>query len=292
VLIRANSLGAFFLASRPKTLGAIICPVLIGSSLALSEGSFKILIFVLTLFCALLLQILANLANDYADFLKGADGQQRIGPKRATASGLLQPATMRALIIFITVITFAIGAILVFSGGIFIALLGIFGLFLCFWYSFGLKYSLSHLGFSEIAVALFFGPLSVLGAYYMQSMKFSTEAMLASIGPACLSSALMLVNNLRDIDEDRIFNKMTTAVRFGKQFSRSAIIALICASMFAPLLFDIKIFWVGFSVIPAMMSLKILKEPVTSKFNQVLGRIGLSLYLYGLCMSAGILFVP
>lgn len=294
--ISINSPSAWWLACRPKTLGAISCPVIIGSALALSQGSFDLAIFVVTLSCSLLLQILANVVNDYCDCLKGSDTKERLGPPRAMQLGIITPTAMQKGMGLILLMIIFLGMLLVFRGGIPILVLGMLCIFFSIWYTAGPK-PLSYLGFSELAVVLFFGPLPLLGSYYCQTMTVSWIGFMASIGPAFLSTALIMTNNLRDIVEDQRNNKRTLAVRFGPSFSRLAIVALVCGALFSPLVlvvvFDYH--WLLMSaclslLVPAQYFRMILTEPITARFNHMLGGIGQALYLYGLLMSAGLIY--
>jgi 1,4-dihydroxy-2-naphthoate octaprenyltransferase len=294
--IAVNSLDAWILAIRPKTLGAILCPVLIGSALAYTKNFFNIKILLLSLVCALLLQILANIVNDYGDFMKGADTPERLGPPRAMQLAIITPRAMKAGIAIIIFLLAILGMQLVMRGGLGILALGLLCIFFSLWYTLGPK-PLSYLGFSEFAVLVFFGPVPVLGSYYCQSLHLSFTALCASIGPALLSTALIMTNNLRDISEDGKNNKRTLAVRFGEKFSRLAIIFLICGSAISPLLliiiFDYS--WLlsgvlGVLLIPAAHFYEILYAPVSRVFNNILASIGQSLYLYGIIMSIGIIY--
>lgn len=294
--IAVNSLDAWILASRPKTLGAITCPVLIGSALAYTNNFFDLRIFILSLICALLLQILANVVNDYCDFLKGSDTPERLGPPRAMQLAIITPRAMQMGIGIIIFLLAFLGLHLVFRGGLGILALGLLCIFFSLWYTAGPK-PLSYLGFSELAVLIFFGPVPVLGTYYCQSLHLSVLALLASLGPALLSTALIMTNNLRDLREDKKNKKHTVAVRFGEKFSRLAIIILVCSSSISPLLLILvfKYSWLLCGVllaliIPMSKFSIILYEPISRRFNLMLAAIGQSLYLYGILMSLGIIY--
>lgn len=294
--IALNSFSAWILASRPKTLGAISCPVLIGTALAYADSFFNWQIFLVSLICALLLQILANVVNDYCDFLKGSDTSERLGPPRAMQMAIITPQAMQKGIGLIVLLLAFLGMLLVFKAGLGILLLGLVCIFFSFWYTAGPK-PLSYLGFSELAVLVFFGPVPLLGSYYCQSLNLSFVALVASIGPAFLSTALIMTNNLRDIVEDKKNHKRTVAVRFGEKFSRGAIIILILSSLISPI---ILILFFNYSwlllitafalVFPVMKFSIILHEPVSRRFNLVLASIGQALYLYGVAMSIGVIF--
>lgn len=294
-VILLNSPRAFIKAARFQTLGAMACPVLIGSALAISHGYFSGLIFVLTLFCALLLQILANLVNDYGDFIRGSDDMDRLGPPRAMQMGWLSESAIKSAMALVLVMVLVLGLFLVLRGGFIILLLGLASIACSIWYTAGPK-PLAYLGFAEIAVAIFFGPVPVLGTYYLQSLSMRPEALVASIGPACLSTALIMTNNLRDLNQDRRSRKKTLALRWGERFSRVAIIVLLLISMLSPCLLVIYFKFSSlsllscFSVFNSLIAIKILFEPISARFNFVLSAIAKSLYLYGFMLSLGIIY--
>ncbi len=294
-LIPTNSPRAFIKSARFQTLGAMACPVFIGSALAMSHGYFSVIIFLVTLFCALLVQILANLVNDYGDFIRGSDNRDRLGPPRAMQMGWLTESAIKSAITVVLVTAVFLGIVLVLRGGFAILLLGLAAIACSIWYTAGPK-PLAYLGFAEIAVALFFGPVPVMGTYYLQSLSMGPEVLVASIGPACLSTALIMTNNLRDINQDRHNHKKTVAVRCGERFSRNAIIALLIVSILAPCLLIIyfKFSWLNMCVCLTVVSLcgkiNVLFEPISFRINFVLSAIGKMLYLYGIMLSIGIIF--
>ncbi len=294
--VNTNSLHAFILASRPKTLGAITCPVIIGSAFALKSPTWSTPIFLATLLCALLLQVLANLANDLADFMRGSDTQERLGPPRAMQMGFMTQDFMRSCIAVVIAGIAISGLYLVSQGGLGVLLVGLVALFFALWYSMG-PLPLSRLGFSEVVVFFFFGPIPALGAYFLQSGEFSLQVFLASISPGFISMALMMMNNLRDIDEDSRHNKKTLAVRFGEMSSRFAIVSLLILAGVPPF---ILWFWFNYSAVVLLAALAlavplrhtamILCEPISRRFNVTFSSIGLGIYLFCLLMTAGIAF--
>ncbi len=296
VIIETNSWAAWLRASRPRTLGAMSCPVFIGSALALKDGMFSAPLFVITFFCALLLQILANLVNDYGDFVRGSDTKERLGPPRAMQMGWLTPSVMKKGIALVLLSIVALGFLLILRGGMSILVLGSISLLTCIWYTAGPR-PLSYLGFSEIAVLLLFGPVPLIGSYFVQSLSLPKEGFVLSIAPALLSTALILTNNLRDIEEDKRHRKLTLAVRFGARFSRLLIIFCVCLAALSPLLlfffysYGPLIFVALFALVIPMRQFKmILHDPVSAKFNMMLAAIGKSLYLFGVLMSLGIIY--
>jgi len=208
---------AYFLASRPKTWIAGLSPVWIGGALASRKTEIDYKIFFLTLLFSLLIQIGTNFANDYFDFLNGADTNLRKGPKRATQEGWISPIAMQraAIAIFLSAFLTAIPLM---------AIAGLWSLpvaLLCI--AFGILYTggpkpLGYLGLGEFLVLIFFGPVAVCGTYFLQTFSLSPSIFIASLSPGLISCAILIANNLRDEISDRATNKRTLIVRLGHRF--------------------------------------------------------------------------
>ena len=205
--------------ARPKTLIASLSPILIGSMIAFKQGVFHPLIFFLTVLFGLSIQIGTNFANDYFDFRKGADTEDRKGPRRLTQSGLVSPETMKKA----TAITFGIAALaalyLITQGGWVIGILAALSIVLGYLYTGG-PFPLAYLGLGDLFVLIFFGPVAVAGTVYLQTHELSSIAILAGLAPGLISTAILTSNNMRDVKEDRIAGKKTLPVRFGLTFGR------------------------------------------------------------------------
>ncbi len=206
-------------AARPKTLFAAVAPVLMGTAMAYADGSMHLPAALACLAGALLLQIGTNFSNDYADFVKGADTEERIGPVRATQAGLVSPGAMKTAAILTFVAAAAVCGYLVTRGGWPILALGILSILAGVAYTSG-PYPLAYLGLGDLFVLIFFGPVAVAGTYYVQAQTFSWLPAAAGLAPGLLAVAILVVNNLRDIEGDRKAGKHTLAVRFGASFSR------------------------------------------------------------------------
>lgn len=278
-----------WLAIRPKTLLASITPVLVGSSLAISKLNLEI--FFLTLFAAVLLQIVANLANDVIDFEKGADTSQRLGPLRVTQAGYVTPLQMKfatAAVIFLALLT---GLRLAFYGGLPIIIIGILSIVFAILYTAG-PFPLAYTGLGDIFVLLFFGPVSVVGTFYLQTLRVNIEAFLASIPLGMLATAILVVNNLRDIDEDKTNAKNTLAVRFGKGFARMEFALLLLVSALFPIIFYLTIepslifLLPTLSIVPAVSLIKtVYRNSSRQDLNHTLAATARLLLLYGLLSS-------
>jgi 1,4-dihydroxy-2-naphthoate polyprenyltransferase len=230
-----NRVQVWVYAFRPKTLVIGISPVIIGATLSLSQGTFNPMIFLFTLLTALAIQIGANLANDYFDFVKGADTKERKGFMRVTQARLVAPENMKKAMIATFCIACLCGSYLIWEGGLAIALLLAVSIALGVLYTGG-PFPLAYLGLGELFAFLFFGPIAVLGTYFLQTGILSKEALMIGISPGAFSTAFLIVNNVRDIEEDRLAHKKTMAVRLGKTFGKCQYLFSILLTL-VPILF-------------------------------------------------------
>lgn len=218
----------WILAARPRTLGAAVVPVLAGTALAFAARSLDPLTTILILACAVLIQIATNYFNDAIDHAKGADSAARIGPTRVTSAGLLGPrAVMRGGAVCLAMAVL-LSVPLVLHGGWPIVVIGLFSLFFAYAYTGG-PFPLAYLGLGEIFVVLFFGIIAVAGTFYLNTLAWSWESVLAGLQIGLHASVLLAVNNLRDIESDRAAGKRTLAARFGLTFARRENAALVMA---------------------------------------------------------------
>lgn len=213
-MISQKHLSAWALACRPKTLAASVAPIILGSGLAYHDGYFQTIIFFCALLCALLLQIAVNLANDLFDAEAGVDTHQRVGPIRATQSGLISPVYMRRALILVSTLAFIFGLILVLNSHWVLMVFGIAALAAVFAYSGG-PYPLASHGLGEVTVLIFFGWLAVGGSYFLFTETINLSVFGYGTVAGLFNAAIMLVNNIRDIPTDRAANKNTLAVKLG-----------------------------------------------------------------------------
>ena len=217
--IAENSWKAWLLATRPKTLISAIIPVCIAAAWAFVHGGhdINILPLVLCFAFAIVMQIDANFINDYFDFKRGNDNETRLGPKRACAQGWIKPKSMFRAIILITIIASGIGFPLIFFGGYQLILLGLACVVFCFLYT----THLSYWGLGDILVLVFFGLVPVLGTYYLVALPGSTvfnlDVVVSAINCGLVIDLLLIVNNFRDIDNDKAAGKKTLVVYIGKK---------------------------------------------------------------------------
>lgn len=206
-------------AARPRTLPAAIAPVIAATGLAFHDGGMKPAAAAACLGFALLVQIGTNFANDYFDFLKGADTRERVGPRRAVAAGLVAPATMRRATAVVFAAAFLVGLTLLPFGGWPLVLIGVVSILSGYAYTGG-PYPLAYHGLGDVFVFVFFGLVAVTATYFVQAGTVTTDAWLIGAGIGGLATNILVVNNHRDIATDRKAGKRTLAVRFGEGFSR------------------------------------------------------------------------
>ena len=221
-------------AIRPKTLWAAFVPVVIGTAMAFTDGAFHAPAALAALFGALMIQIGTNLSNDYSDFFKGADTEARKGPTRVTQAGLVSPKAIRNATILAFGLSVAGGVYLIWRGGWPVVWIGVASIVSGVLYTAGPK-PLGYLGLGDVFVLIFFGPVAVAGTYYVQALTVTPVVLWAGLAPGLLSVALLSVNNLRDVEEDRLVHKKTLAVRFGKTFAQwEYIVCVLLAALIPP----------------------------------------------------------
>ena len=233
----ARSAGArariWWLAIRPATLTASVVPVLIGSAIAARAGGFDFAPALAALAGALLIQIGTNLVNDVADFERGADTAERRGPARATQSGQLSPAQVRAAAWGSFAAAAVIGVYLIAHAGWPVATLGAVAIASGWAYTAG-PWPLAYHGLGELFVFIFFGVAAVAGTVFVQTGSLDALTLAASLPPGALASAILVVNNIRDIATDRAAGKRTLAVRLGPAAAHAGFVLLIVVAYAVP----------------------------------------------------------
>ena len=216
-------------ATRPPTLSAAVTPVLVGSALAYSGGEFAVLVFIATLAAAVLIQIGTNLANDALDFEQGADTPDRLGPVRITASGQASAAEVKMASGVVFGLAALVGVFLVIEGGWPILAIGVVSIAAGLAYTGG-PWPLGYHGLGDLFVFVFFGLVAVMGTYYLQAGSVTNLAFLASLPVGLTVAAILVVNNVRDIETDSRAGKLTLAVRLGERISRLQYVLMILAA--------------------------------------------------------------
>ncbi|MEG2614450.1 MAG: 1,4-dihydroxy-2-naphthoate polyprenyltransferase [Alistipes sp.] len=293
-MVVQNSLRAWMLAARPKTLTGAAVPVMIGCALALSDDGFSPLPAVLCLLFAFLMQVDANLINDLFDHLKGSDGEDRLGPERACAQGWITPLAMRRGIALCTAVAATVGCGLLASGGWAMLPVGMGCLLFAFLYTAG-PYPLAYHGWGDLLVLVFFGFVPVGCTYYVQCGTWNWRVAAASAACGLVIDTLLMVNNFRDREQDARSGKRTLVVRFGAVVGQRLYLGLGVAAVgcSALLLF-------GGEVWAALLPLAYLPFHVHTwrrmvqiargrELNAILGATSRNILLFGALLSLGLL---
>jgi 1,4-dihydroxy-2-naphthoate octaprenyltransferase len=219
-------------AARPKTLPAAVIPVMVGTALAAAHRSADFGKATICLLFALLVQIGTNFANDYFDFVKGADTAGRVGPRRAVAAGLIAPRTMLRATGLVLGVAFAVGLLLVREGGWILLPIGV-GSILCALAYTGGPFPLGYHGLGDVFVFIFFGLVAVDTTFYVQAGGLAPDATSCAAAIGLLAANILVVNNYRDAETDALAGKKTLVVRFGRRFAvwqygLSHVVALLC----------------------------------------------------------------
>ncbi|MGE3268242.1 MAG: 1,4-dihydroxy-2-naphthoate polyprenyltransferase [Chloroflexota bacterium] len=231
--VRPGPLQTWILAARVPTLPAAVVPVLVGTAAAWSAGYFRAGPFVGALLAALLIQIGTNLANDYFDFRKGADTAERLGPVRITQSGLVPPETVRKATMLVFGLAALIGVYLTIAGGLPILVIGLLSITAGVLYTGG-PWPLAYHGLGDLTVFIFFGLVAVIGTVFLHAGMIGPAAWIYALPVATLVTAILVVNNLRDIATDTVAGKRTLAVRLGVTGTRIEYVLLLLVAYLTP----------------------------------------------------------
>lgn len=281
-------------AARPKTLAAAFVPVLVGAALAWHDNLLNIPASLVALFCALLIQIGTNFANDYFDFIKGADTHERIGFQRATAAGLIPAKTMLRATIITMLLAFISGLYLVWMGGLIVLVIGLLCLLFGILYTGG-PFPLGYNGLGDIFVFLFFGIVAVMTTYYVNALAWSLDTFWASLAVGALCTNILVVNNLRDVEQDKKAGKKTLGVLFGEKALKIEYTLMVFLAYAIPPHFFFKLgyeLWIflPFIILPIaiLLCLNIWKETDKSQLNALLERTARFMALFGILFTLGI----
>lgn len=289
-----SKIHCWFLAARPKTLLAALVPVMVGSSLAIHNGKFFLPYSLVALLCSILIQIGTNYTNDLYDHLKGSDTKERKGPLRVLSAGYISVKEMKIGIFVVFAITFLLGLYLVYSAGWIILAIGIVSIIAGLAYTAG-PFPLAYNGLGDVFVFIFFGIVGTMGTYYLHHQEFTVLSFLISLPVGALITNILVVNNFRDIEEDRVANKKTLAVIMGNTFSKIEFIVLLVISFVVPIVllsfYDFS-YWILLPVISLPMALnliKMLNQLKGTELNKTLELTAKFSALYGLLFSIGII---
>ena len=273
-------------AARPKTLGAAIAPVIVGTALGWKlQHEWHPFLAVCTLLSCSALQVATNWFNDALDALKGADTAARLGPRRITASGIVSARTVMLAAVAMLGIATALSVPLILARGWPIIAIGTPSLYFCFGYTGG-PWPLAYRGLGELFVLLFFGLVAVTGSTFVQTGTWHIEALIAGFQVGCLATVLIAINNLRDRAEDSTTGKHTLAVRFGDQFARMEIVVLtIVAYALAPNP------WTLPALVPGIMvCIKTIRGAQGAALNPLLAASGGQLVIFSILYALGCIF--
>ena len=299
---------AWVIAARPQTLPAAASPVIVGTGLAVHDGVFAIFPAIAALVGAALIQIGTNFANDYYDAVQGADTEDREGFTRVTAGGLIAPETVKRAMYLTFAAAILLGTYLVYVGGVPIVIIGLLSVASGIAYTGG-PYPLGYHGLGDLFVFVFFGLVAVAGTYYVQAAAvlagpfpvgippetLPIAAIVAALPIAALSTDILVVNNVRDKEEDATTGKRTLAVRFGYGFARAQFVALLVLAYAVPVWFLLR---PGYAVAVALPYLTLpygiaitrtmLTETTGEVLNPTLERTGRLLAGYAVLFAVGL----
>ena len=281
-----SSFKAIFIAIRFKTLIASIAPVVLSSALSFHYGAFNFIIFSFILLSALFIQIGTNFANDVYDYLKGADTKDRLGPTRAVQAQLISISQMKILTFIAFLLAVICGFPLVIKGGYPILIIGLIGIISGYLYTAG-PYPLGYNGWGDFFVFCFFGPIAVCGTYYLYNESISVASIMLGIILGSLSTSLLCINNIRDVNTDVKAGKRTLAVRISPDFVRSLfsilllssyllniyLVYLLSLSTIALILFLLLIF-------PCLVMIVNVYKLGEDDLNSLLGKVSLYIMIY------------
>ena len=297
--VKKNSLKAWILAARPKTLTGAAVPVMIGLALAWADcrdgglpDAFSPVAALLCLLFAFVMQIDANLVNDYVDFVKGTDDRStRLGPERACAQGWVSSRAMQVAIAIATAVACAVGLPLVCFGGPWMLAVGALCVLFCFLYT----THLSYMGLGDVLVLLFFGLVPVCITYFLQLHTVTVQVVVASLACGLVIDALLLVNNFRDRDTDRQAGKRTLVVRIGATASLGCYLGVGVGACLMGLVFACNGHLMAFLLpllyllLHVLTFLKMKKIWQGRELNKCLGETARNIFIYGLLVAVGLL---
>ena len=298
--VKKDSLKAWLLAARPKTLTGAAVPVMIGLAMAWTDAevhympeTFSWTAAVLCLLFAFIMQIDANFVNDFVDYARGADDREtRLGPERACTQGWVSIDKMKQAIAGTTCLACLVGLPLVWYGGLEMIAVGALCVVFCFLYT----THLSYMGLGDMLVLVFFGLVPVCITYYIQLHSVTAEVVVASVACGLVIDALLLVNNFRDRDTDLKAGKRTLVVRIGAKCSLMLYVGVGVMACALGVVFGLNGHWMAF-VLPLLYLvlhlftyLKMKKIWYGRALNECLGETARNIFIYGLMVSIGCLF--
>ncbi|TCL05594.1 MULTISPECIES: 1,4-dihydroxy-2-naphthoate polyprenyltransferase [Sodalis] len=293
---------AWMVSLRLRTLPLALASIVTGSAMAGWQGHFKPVIALMALITAALLQILSNLANDYGDAIKGSDEKGRIGPLRGMQLGIITREQMRVALMAAIFLSLLSGAVLIWiacekpADILGFLVLGVLSVIAAITYTMGTR-PYGYMGLGDLSVLIFFGWLSVGGSYYLQTGAFHSVVMLPATACGLLAAAVLNINNLRDIESDRLNGKNTLAVRLGPTRARYYHVALLTGAVFCLAIFTLLelhnlVGWLFVLTVPAlyMQARYVLHETSPSGIRPMLEKTVKCALLINILFAVGLLF--
>lgn len=290
-----GNLKVWIQALRLSTLPAGATPVLLASALAAANGSFDCVAALLCLGFAILAQVGSNLANDYLDGIRGTDGADRIGPRRAVGAGLIAPAIMKLAALSLLLAAFILGLFLIVYGGWWLLVVGIISL-VCAWCYTGGPYPLAYHGWGDLCVVFFFGLVAVCFTFYVQAGTITLDAVLLGLGSGLLTNNILVVNNYRDLEVDQASHKRTLIVRFGRKLG--LVLYFFAASAAASVVMWLWLRGYGWGILLGLLpvrwsyglGLQLKHVSGAADFERALRSAGQVVALYGVLLALGLAF--
>ena len=289
-----SKMESWILASRPKTLPASVMPIFVASAIAIHNKVFKLDAALIAMVCSILIQIGTNFINDLYDFLKGTDTKERVGPTRVLANGLISVKEMRTGIVIVFGLAFLLGLYLVYINDWVVLVIGILSLIAGYAYTAG-PYPLAYNGLGDVFVFVFFGFVGTIGTYYVQAHEITPLVFWATVPVGALVTNILVVNNYRDIDEDKLAGKNTLAVKFGGTFTRLQYLVFMVISyaiLFLVYFTYKQSFFIFLPFLSLPIGIKLVKMVYTlngKELNKTLELTAKLSAIYGILFAIGIL---
>jgi len=293
---------AFIKAARLRTLPLSFSAVITGSSLAVFGGKTEVLVITLCLITTLFLQVLSNLANDYGDFVKGTDNEQRIGPSRTMQSGEISKNEMKAGIFICALLSLASGIWLVYEGTkgmgkgdfIFFITLGLGAIAAAIFYTVGKK-AYGYNGLGDVFVFLFFGIVGVTGSYYLQAHHFDYQLLLPAATIGFFSAGVLNLNNLRDHVNDKISNKNTLVVKLGFEKAKVYHLFLLVTGLSSSVTFILINYispwqFIFLAIVPLLLKnvITVLRSKEPKQLDPLLKQLAITTFLFSVLFGCGL----
>jgi 1,4-dihydroxy-2-naphthoate polyprenyltransferase len=292
---RLTAADAWWSAVRPATLAASVAPVLVGTAISVHEGGPRLGAGLLALVVGVAMQLGVNFANDYSDFVRGADNARRIGPLRAASSGVVQPDHVRWAAIAAFGVAGVAGLVLSLITDWRLLFVGVACL-LAGWLYTGGPRPYGYLGLGEVFVFLFFGLVATVGAVYVETLRITPLAILMGCAMGCLATAILVLNNLRDMETDLAAGKRTLATRIGRSRTLGLLVGLVCVAFAVPIVILVT-HLAGVTVMLVHFTIPIVAVPVRTAFAtssgpelvRALRRMAAAELAYALLFTLGLL---